>query len=83
MLRNVRCTCSQGDDHNIWGNAPKKSNSATCAHFYKRTRYTSKPDIFLIFRISGGVKIVFFMFLCKSYKKLTKIIKNNKNYKKL
>ena len=28
-------TCSQGEGHKVWGNAPKKSNSATCAHFVK------------------------------------------------
>ena len=38
---------SQGEGHKVWGNAPKKSNSATCAHFYKSTRYASKPHVFL------------------------------------
>ena len=51
---------SQGEDHKVWGNAPKKSNSATCAHFYKRARCTSKPNVFLIFGNFWGVKIVIF-----------------------
>jgi len=51
---------SQGEGHKVWGNAPKKSNSATCAHFVKRARCTSKPNVFLIFGNFRGVKIVIF-----------------------
>ena len=54
------CTLSQGEGHNTWGNAPKKSNYTTCAHFIKSTRYTSKPNIFLIFGNFWGVKTVNF-----------------------
>ena len=31
---------TQGEGHNGWGNAPKKSNSAICAHFVKTCIYT-------------------------------------------
>ena len=45
----------QGEGHKVWGNAPKKSNSATCAHFHKRARCASKPNVFLFFgNFRGG-----------------------------
>jgi len=43
------CVLSQGEGHKVWGNAPKKSNSATCVRFIKSTRCASKPNVFLIF----------------------------------
>jgi len=55
---------TQGEDHKVWGNAPKKSNSATCAHCYKRARYASKPNIFLLLQNFRGVKIVIFHDFC-------------------
>jgi len=91
------CVLSQGEEHNVWGNAPKKSNSATCAHFHKRARCASKPNIFLFFKNFWGVKIAIFLVfdeICKKFtknykncKKITKNIKSLqkiiKNYKKL
>jgi len=56
---------TQGEGHKVWGNAPKKSNSATCAHFHKRARCTSKRNVFLIFRNFWGVKIVIFHDFCQ------------------
>jgi len=50
----------QGEGHKVWGNAPKKSNSATCAHFHKSARCTSKHNIFLIFGNFWGVKSMTF-----------------------
>jgi len=47
--RNAAVIEVQGEGHKVWGNAPKKSNSATCAQFTKSARCTSKPNIFLIF----------------------------------
>jgi len=58
------CTCSRGEDHKGWGNAPKKSNSATCAHFYKSARYTCISNVFLFFQDFWGVKIVIFHDFC-------------------
>jgi len=55
---------TQGEGHNVWGNAPKKSNSATCAHFSKIARCTSKSNVFLIFKNFRGVKIVIFHDFC-------------------
>jgi len=57
---NAQVYLTQGEGHNVWGNAPEKSNSATCAHFYERTRYASKPDISLVFKDFRGVKIMNF-----------------------
>jgi len=67
----------QGEGHNIGGNAPKKSNSATCAPFYKRTRYTCKPNVFLILETFPEVKIATSMVSDENCKKIIK------NYKKL
>ena len=39
-VNNPRCSLLQGEGHKVWGNAPKKSNSATCAHFIKICIYT-------------------------------------------